>query len=120
MENCTADKLLDLARQEIGVKESPTGSDNVKYNTAYYARAVSGGGYPWCCVFLWWLFRQAGASELFYGGGKTAYCPTLLTYHRAQRVTDYKPGDVIFFNFSGTPGGSSCRDSAPSPRCATR
>ena len=99
--NCTADKLLALARAEIGVKESPAGSDNVKYNTAYYGRAVRGGGYAWCCVFLWWLFRQAGASELFYGGGKTAYCPALLSFHKGQWVTDYRPGDVIFFNFSG-------------------
>lgn len=99
--NDTAQKLLALARGELGVKESPAGSDNVKYNTAYYGRAVSDGKHPWCCVFLWWLFRQAGAGELFYGGGKTAYCPTLLNYHRAQSVTDYRPGDVIFFNFKG-------------------
>ena len=98
----TAEKLLDLARAEIGVKESPAGSNRVKYNTAYYGREVSGAGYPWCCTFVWWLFHQAGAPELFYGGGQTAYCPTLLTYHKKQAVYgDYRPGDVIFFNFSG-------------------
>lgn len=99
--SCTAAEVLALARAELGVREEPRFTDNVKYNTAYYGKAVSDGKHPWCCTFLWWLFRAAGAAELFYGGGKTAYCPALLTFHRAQRVTDYRPGDVIFFNFSG-------------------
>ncbi|MBR2934057.1 MAG: CHAP domain-containing protein [Oscillospiraceae bacterium] len=98
----TADMLLTLARGELGMTERPAGSNKVKYNTAYYGREVSGAGYPWCCTFVWWLFQQAGASALFYGGGRTAYCPTLLTYHKKQGVRgDYRPGDVIFFNFSG-------------------
>lgn len=98
----TADRLLTLARSELGVSEQPPGSNRVKYNTAYYGREVSGPGYPWCCTFVWWLFRQAGAPGLFFGGAKTAYCPTLLTYHKNQAVHgDYQPGDVIFFNFSG-------------------
>ena len=98
----TAERLLSLARSQIGVSESPAGSNTVLYNAEYYARAVKGSGYPWCCTFVWWLFREAGASELFYNGRKTAYCPTLLNYHKKQWVTgDYKPGDVIFFNFAG-------------------
>lgn len=97
----TAEQILTLARAEIGTKEQPAGSNTVKYNTAYYNRKVSGSNYSWCAVFIWWLFRQAGASALYYGGGKTAYCPTLLAYHKAQTVTDYKPGDIIFFNFDG-------------------
>ncbi len=103
----TADSLLTLARGELGVSERPAGSNNVKYNTAYYGREVSGAGYPWCCVFVWWLFQQTGASALFYGGGRTAYCPALLTYHKKQAVKkDYRPGDVIFFNFSGKTGAA--------------
>lgn len=97
----TADKVLSIARGEVGVKESPAGSNKVKYNTAYYGREVKGSAYPWCCAFVWWVFQQAGASELFYGGEKTAYCPTLMAFHKKQWVKDYEPGDVIFFNFSG-------------------
>lgn len=98
----TAEKILALARKELGVTESPAGSNRVKYNTEYYSREVSGSGYPWCCVFVWWVFRQAGAGQLFFGGERTAYCPTLLAYHRVQWVKgDYEPGDVVFFNFSG-------------------
>lgn len=100
----TFEKILTLARAQIGVKEYPYGSNKVKYNTAYYGREVSGSEYPWCCSFVWWLFNQAGASKLFFGGDKTAYCPALLNFHKknGQLVTSgYKPGDIIFFNFSG-------------------
>ena len=95
----SAERLLDLARSQLGVKESPAGSNRVKYNDAY-----GGGAKAWCCTFLWWLFREAGASELFFNGAKTAYAPALLIYHRkmGQAVHgDYRPGDVIFFDFNG-------------------
>ena len=96
----TANDILEIARSQIGTRESPANSDNVKYNTAYYGREVS-GKYPWCAVFVWWVFREAGASDLYYGGDKTAYCPTLMSFHKKQKVTDYRPGDIVFFNFSG-------------------
>ena len=38
----TAEKILEAARGELGVKESPAGSNRVKYNTAYYDKEVSG------------------------------------------------------------------------------
>ena len=97
----TAEKILEIARSQIGAKESPAKSDNVKYNTAYYGREVSDGKHPWCAVFGWGGFREAGAPELYYGGGETAYCPTLMSFHKKQKVTDYRPGDIVFFNFSG-------------------
>ena len=56
----TAEKILEIARSQIGARESPANSDNVKYNTAYYGREVS-GKYPWCAVFVWWVFREAAA-----------------------------------------------------------
>ena len=94
-----AERLLALARGELGVTESPRGSNKVKYNDAY-----GGGPKAWCCVFLWWLFDQAGAGQLFYGGGKTAYCPTLLSFYKkqGQLVTDgARAGDIVFFDFNG-------------------
>lgn len=58
--------------------------------------------YAWCCAFVWWVFRQAGAASLFYGGAKTAYCPAVESYARAhwQWVTsNYQPGDCVLFDF---------------------
>ena len=100
-----ARQILDIARAQLGTRESPAGSNNVMYNTVYYGREVYDGlwdtEFPWCVVFLWWCFRQAGAAELFYGGSKTASCRQLLSYHKRQAVTDYQPGDIIFYNFHG-------------------
>ncbi len=99
----TAGELLALARGEIGVKESPAGSNRVKYNTAYYGREVSGPSYPWCAVFLWWLFRRVGSPELYYGGEQTAYVPALLAWARREGliVTTPMPGDLVCFDFNG-------------------
>jgi len=99
----TAEDILSLARDELGVKESPMGSNQVKYNTAYYGRAVSGSAWAWCCTFIWWLFKAGDASDLFYGGGKTASCTTLMKYYRVQGqiVTDPRPGDLVFYNWKG-------------------
>ena len=97
------DRLLTLAREELGTREEPAGSNNVKYNTAYYGRAVNGGGYAWCAVFLWWLFQQTGVGKLYYGGGKTAYVPTLLFWASKEGLTvkTPQPGDLVCFDFDG-------------------
>ena len=100
----TAEQLLDAARREIGTAESPAGSNRVKYNTAYYRREVSGGSYPWCCVFVWWLVWRTGCGELFYNGKKTASCGMLADWAKRQGrfVTDgFLPGDLVFLGFSG-------------------
>lgn len=101
----TVSELLALARRELGTAEAPAGSNRVKYNTAYYGREVQGEGYPWCCVFLWWLFREADASALFYGGGRTASCGTLAGYAKRDGrfiSAGYRTGDLVFLRFRGT------------------
>ena len=80
----TPERMLELARAELETKEYPPGSNNVKYNTEYYGREVSGNNFAWCAVFTWWLFEQAGISGLYYGGKKTAYVPALLTWARQE------------------------------------
>ena len=98
----TANKILELARAELGVKEYPAGSNKVKYNEAYYGLPVSGSQYPWCAVFAWWLLHQAGAPELYYGGRKSAYVPALISWAKEKRllVDEPQPGDLICFDFN--------------------
>ena len=55
-EEQTADHLMEIALSQVGVKEIPAGSNDVKYNTWYYGREVKGDAYPWCCVFVEWCF----------------------------------------------------------------
>lgn len=53
-------KIINIAAKEIGTHENPIGSSNIKYNTWYYGRSVSGSKYPWCAVFVSWCANQAG------------------------------------------------------------
>ena len=54
--------FINIARSQIGIKE--TGTNNVKYNTWYYGRAVNGrtgtSEYAWCVTFICWCANQIG------------------------------------------------------------
>ena len=96
----TVSELLDIARKQIGVKESPPSSNNVRYNTWYYGREVSGSAYPWCAVFAAWVFYQAKVKLPI----RTASCGALMRAAQSagQWVTgDYRPGDVVIYDFPG-------------------
>ena len=100
----SASQVLKIARSQIGVKESPADSNKVKYNNEYYGRVVSGDNYDWCAVFVWWVFKEAGCSELFFGGKKSAYCPSIADYYIAKGQTvgknEGKAGDIVLFDFN--------------------
>lgn len=90
----TAKNILTLAAKEIGTKESPAGSNRVKYAAEYGMN-----GQAWCLMFVWWVFKQAGASPLFFGGKKSAYTPTCANYYKQQGQWHSTPkvGDMVFF-----------------------
>lgn len=93
------EKILNILKKEIGTTESPANSNKQKYGEAYGLN-----GQPWCLIFCWYAFYQAGASSLFYGGQKTASCTTLKNYaiKNNQWVTsNYKLGDLVMMNFNG-------------------
>ncbi len=95
----TVGEVLAIARLEIGVMESPPNSNNVKYNTWYYGRPVSGPAYPWCMVFVQWVFAQAGGPLPF----RTASCSALLNWYKRNEpshvVKTPKPGDIVIYEF---------------------
>lgn len=92
-------QVLTIARAEIGVKESPANSNKVKY-----AKEYGMNGQPWCAMFVWWVFKKAGCPELFYGGKKSAYCPTIADYYIAKKQTvaksKGKPGYIVLFDWN--------------------
>ena len=93
--------VLQIAEWQEGVVEMPSGSNKVKYNTAYYGQAVSGKVFAWCMVFVWWVFREAGFN-LYKTASCTAFVNRFRAFSPGQIVTgDYKPGDIVFFDFSG-------------------
>lgn len=95
------EKILNEARKWIGTVA--TGSNNVIFNTHYYGVPVDGEDYPWCCVFIWDIFRMAGMSSLFIGGGKTAYCFTVSSWYSARGMTapTPNPGDLVVYGGQG-------------------
>ena len=83
-------KLLEVAKAEVGTHE--TGNNNVKYNTWYYGREVSGNAYPWCMVFVQWCYAHAGF-PLDY---KSAGCLDVWNHYKAagKNVATPAPGDI--------------------------
>lgn len=99
----TTKEVLALAKKEVGVKESPPNSNNVKYNTWYYGREVHDHDisptitYPWCCTHVVWLYKSE--PNLIK---KTASCSDLMRWCKANGliVTDPQPGDWVFMKFN--------------------
>ena len=90
--------------------ESPKNSNNIIFNTDYYGHPVSGRSYPWCCVFVWDIYRMCNASKYYYGGKKTASCTTLLNWYKKNRpafvhkdITKMRHGDLVFYQFDSDP-----------------
>ena len=91
----TVERLLAIARKELGTKESPANSNRTKYGKWYGL-----DGYPWCMMFVQWVFHQVGVSLPM----KTASCAALMNAAKraGQWVTkDFRPGDVVIYDFPG-------------------
>lgn len=96
-----AEKVLKVARGEIGTAEKPKNSNNVKYNTWYYKQEVwdgkNGGKYPWCMAFVQWCFNEAGFPLPY----KTASCSALLDWYKknAPKLVHSEPqrGDIVIY-----------------------
>lgn len=91
-------ELLNIAKAEIGTKESPAYSNMQKYGAAYGMNGV-----PWCVLFLSWLFDRVNALPALCGG-KVAYkCSQVEDYAISLKRWiidgDYKVGDVVIFDF---------------------
>ena len=92
-----ADKMVEIAKNELnlGIKENPLGSDNVKYNDWYYGKKNNAA---WCAAFVSWVANQAGVPTDVIP--KYAYTPTGYNFFKnAGREVDKtkaKAGDILF------------------------
>ena len=70
-----------------------------------------GTGWAWCCAFVWRVFKECGASNLFYGGGKTASVGVAddWFYKHCEWVKydAMKAGDIVIFTWYPTGAGNS-------------
>lgn len=91
----TARDLIDIALAQLGTKESPAGSNRVKYASWYGLP-----GQPWCVMFVMWVFAQAGVAL----PTRTASCTTLMQAAKAAGcwvASGYQPGDVVIYDWGG-------------------
>lgn len=90
-------RILSIAKAEAEKGYAEKSDKTTKYGIA----AGNPTGH-WCCFFVWWIFRQAGASEILYDGKVIGRCTTLMNWfrNRGQEVSTPKAGDIIFFNFN--------------------
>ena len=79
----------------------------MRYNTWYYGREVMGSAYPWCMVFVQWVFAQAGVKLPV----RTASCGALMNAAKAAGcwvTAGFKPGDVVIYDFPGGAATDHC------------
>lgn len=103
----SATGVIEIARAYLGVTENPPGSNQTIFGHEYGL-----DGQPWCVMFLWWVFQQAGERMAFFGGGKTASCSILLGWYKEQGLTvpveDVQTGDIVILNFHGKQEPEHC------------
>jgi hypothetical protein len=91
--------VIQIAREYIGVKESPAGSNRVLFSEWY---GIIG---PWCAMFVTYCFVKAG-SKAFARGDRWAYCPFMLADARQQKnglsvvaAKDALKGDIVLYSW---------------------
>lgn len=92
-------KVIEIARNEIGVTENPKNSNKTKYGKWFGLDGVF-----WCGIFVSYCFDKAGLSLGNMGFLKGfAGCQTAVAqFTKAKRVTtDPQPGDIVFFDWNG-------------------
>src|SRR5215472_7177388 len=89
---------LENAITQIGIKESPPDSNQVKYTDWYNMVG------PWCAMFCTWSFETKGDSPAFIKGQRYAYVPYVVADARSkknglQTTDDPIPGDLVCFDW---------------------
>lgn len=93
--NGTRDAILAAARRDIGVRESPRGSNRCKFTRWY---GLIG---PWCAMAVSYWARQAGVPDDVIP--KHAYTPVGRNFFRNKGRYYKRPkvGDLVYYQFPG-------------------
>lgn len=92
-------KIIEIARKEIGQKESPTNS-----NKTVYGKWFGFDGVAWCGMFVSWCYAHAGVPLPKIGFTKGfAGCQTAVAYFKQNNLRTILPeeGDIVFFDWQG-------------------
>lgn len=92
----TATDVLNKARSQLGVHESPADSNRTPYGVWYGFNGV-----PWCAIFVSWCIATAGAK-----GYRFASVAASLSWAKrnGRHTNDFKPGYVCCKLYTATTG----------------
>ena len=87
--------IVDTAEKYIGEKGLFFCN---KYGLSYCVK--------WCCIFVWYIFKDAGASKLFFNGEKVCNCGTAEDWLRRhckeiKKISDIDEGDIVIYSWDG-------------------
>lgn len=91
--------VLATAKAELGITESPAGSNKTKYGQWYNLN-----GQKWCAIFVSWVFDKAGVP---LGNIQTAkgihHCQSAHNYYKSKGLltTAPEPGDIVIYDWEG-------------------
>jgi hypothetical protein len=93
-----AQSVLNVARSQLGIEESPAGSNRTKYG-AWYGM----DGNPWCAMFVSWCFNYAGEALHITTDKGYSYCPFGVNYfkHINRWSTSPSAGAIVFYGNNG-------------------
>lgn len=90
--------IVDIAKKEIGVSESPKNSNKTKYGKWFGLDGVA-----WCGIFVSWCYSQTKSPLGKIGFLKGfAGCQTAVAYFKKKDKITKKPvpGDIVFFDWN--------------------
>jgi hypothetical protein len=90
----TAEKLIEVAKGEVGTIEGP------KDNETKYGKFTKANFQPWCGSFVMWCADQAGVkvpNTVYTPGGAAAFKKAGAWID--GDVADPEPGDIAYFDF---------------------
>lgn len=110
-------RVLEIAQQQVGIKEYPANSNNVLYNTWFYGKPVKDGFnlkdepdpnavWPWCGTSVSWIFDKAGVPLGNIGWTKGfSGCSTALEHFKKTGEViardKVQPGDLFIVDWNG-------------------
>lgn len=93
------EKVIAIAKREIGVTEVPFNTNKTKYGQWFGLNGVA-----WCGIFVSWCFDKAGFPLGNIGFSKGfAGCQTAYDHFKksGEITTNPQPGDIVLFDWNG-------------------
>jgi hypothetical protein len=108
--NPFSSKVLSIAVSQIGVLESPRGSNKGPEVNAYLASTGLNGGHPWCMAFVYWCVQEASkqtqitnplfrTAHVLTQWNKTIPTNRLLRESAMERLDLIVPGSIFIMDY---------------------